>query len=164
VDERPVHIYVLLDPLSGAIRYVGGTRKRLNLRLGDHLADVGRAPRVRWIQDLVSRGLRPDINLVETVESEDSSAAESFWILHYRSLGFDLLNTSDDGRGHSAPHESRPQHVRDQIGRSHRQLWESGDREDIRERLRQQNLGRKMSAESIEKMKLNQRRAYGKEG
>jgi hypothetical protein len=103
IDIRfPVSIYVLLDPETHAVRYVGQTIYSLETRLSGHIADAVRAqkhgrlcPRHRWILSLRERGLKPLIEEVEQVHQRqrgDGRRAEREWIAGYLALGADLVN------------------------------------------------------------------------
>lgn len=65
----PHLIYVLRDPRTRAIRYVGRTIKPAASRLGEHIAEArrhGPEPVYRWIRRLQQRGLAPQIEVIDT--------------------------------------------------------------------------------------------------
>jgi hypothetical protein len=86
-------IYVLIDPRTGDIRYVGRT-VRPKRRLSQHLAmrDRDQAPRAVWIRSLVRQGYLPLLEVVQAVPVDFCAEAEAYWIDHFRSLGCALLN------------------------------------------------------------------------
>jgi group I intron endonuclease len=89
-------IYVLKDPRTLLIRYVGVTNKTLGSRLSRHMwaANHGMQTHVsRWIRLL---GARP---IIEEVERNCSRSREKFWIKHFKSLGCELTNITDGGEG-----------------------------------------------------------------
>lgn len=94
-------IYGLTDPRTDHLRYIGKTKGTLHVRKLGHLNDVKRGsfyiPRHRWISDLLSNGLEPEIFEIETVE--DWREAEQFWIGYFKSIGCDLLNATAGGDG-----------------------------------------------------------------
>ena len=97
-----VRIYVLKDPRTGAIRYVGKTCKRLEVRFWQH---TGRASNLaatgwcaRWIRSLRGKGLLPLIEQIE-VCGADWAEREAFWIAHYRAAGCRLTNLTRGGEG-----------------------------------------------------------------
>jgi GIY-YIG catalytic domain len=93
-------IYVLADPRDWSIRYVGKTDVSLELRLERHVADsYGRTKRDRWIRKLDRMGLRPQISLVQAVDSDHLSLAERYWISYFQSIGCDLVNATEGGTG-----------------------------------------------------------------
>ncbi len=89
-------VYVLRDPNSLEIRYIGVTNKRLGVRLSQHMwaARNGAQSHVaRWINTL---NIRP---LIEALEEGCRRKREVFWIKHYRLLGARLTNLTDGGEG-----------------------------------------------------------------
>lgn len=123
------HIYVLLCPDSGSIRYVGWTSMKLNLRLNGHRvsarkkSDLGN--RTFWIRKLLRRGQSPRIRLVQDVPWEDRARAEIYWIAYFKSLGCDLTNSTLGGecppgmRGRKHSAESRAKMGLAWVGRKH---------------------------------------------
>jgi GIY-YIG catalytic domain-containing protein len=90
------HIYVLIDPRDNRVRYVGASvkpHKRLNLA-------IAKAEKRTWFLELESLNLRPTLQIIETVNDDDSwTARERYWISYYRSMYNDLTNVSDGGPG-----------------------------------------------------------------
>jgi hypothetical protein len=88
-------IYVLKDPLTEEIMYVGKTTKDLIDRLLGHINDITRS-RIRkdkqeWIKSLLLQGYCPIILLVEEVLEKDLAEKELYWIKFYQEK-FNLLN------------------------------------------------------------------------
>lgn len=102
VSIRQTIIYGLVDPRNQQIRYVGKTSGRLHSRRLAHISDVRRGrtyiPRHRWLAELLSSGLEPEIFEIEVV-IDNWQEAEQFWISYYRFIGADLLNATDGGDG-----------------------------------------------------------------
>ena len=97
---RTWYIYVLIDPRNGEVRYVGWT-VHPKTRLRDHIKPSrvsGNQRRDRWIASLLRHGFRPRMDIIEC-GTGDYAKAESHWIRHYRSLGYDLTNHTDGGEG-----------------------------------------------------------------
>ncbi len=111
-------IYVLIDPLTEEVRYVGWTTKPLYTRLRWHLNCKGGVQRTRWIESLVERGLRPRIQVVQPVVQGMWGIAERYWIAYFRSIGCPLTNGTLGGEG-SAGHHVGTQ-TRAKIGSYHR--------------------------------------------
>jgi hypothetical protein len=113
-NAKQTLIYVLRDPSTKAIRYVGKTTDTLKKRLKGHLSDArrGREDMVlyRWLRLLMEQDLKPIIALVETVPPHmDWADREQHWIAYMRRNGFDLLNTSDGGEsGNGLPSHKNP--------------------------------------------------------
>lgn len=98
-----VTIYLLRDPRTQAIRYVGATRKTLAKRLRDHEFSAYReanvAPRFDWLRELAAANVRPEIEQLAIVDEAERGIAEQYWIDHYREAGCDLLNRKPGGGG-----------------------------------------------------------------
>ena len=96
-------IYVLKNPRTLEIRYVGWTRKKPGDRLKTHVWDSVRHPhqtyRQAWIMSLVSIGLTPIIEVIESGTGEGWGEAERKWIARYRAQGARLVNGTDGGDG-----------------------------------------------------------------
>lgn len=94
-------IYGLADPRTGHLRYVGKTSGDPHVRLLAHMNDVRRGrtfiPRHKWIAELLSLGLEPQMFEIE--RSEDWREAEQFWIGYFRFIGCELLNATAGGDG-----------------------------------------------------------------
>ncbi|WP_333742716.1 hypothetical protein [Streptomyces ardesiacus] len=93
-------IYALIDPRSGAVRYIGQTTKPIAARLAGHLAAP--APLVRvWIQELAVEGRLPEIVAIrEGVPAAELDQAEKEEIADHSSRG-DLLNVVSNTIGNA---------------------------------------------------------------
>ena len=95
-------IYVLKDPRTNEVRYVGQTKQSLKNRLVTHIYDSinyrFNAPKCNWIRKLLSLSLFPIQELLEEVEFKDLDKREIYWIQYYRNLlGDKILNLTDGG-------------------------------------------------------------------
>lgn len=104
-----ISIYVLKHPVSGEIRYVGKTVKKLSDRLKIHIwaaAKGNKTHRCNWLRQLAKDGLVPVIEEIERLDIDANwQERESFWITHYRGAGFSLTNATSGGEGmHGATH------------------------------------------------------------
>lgn len=93
-----VQIYVLKDPRTLEVRYVGATSQKLSRRLTGHLWDTklkkANSYKINWIKELQKLGLKP---LIETIEITDNWVErEKFWYDFYKS---EKLTNSRDGGG-----------------------------------------------------------------
>ena len=86
-----LRIYILRDPFTDEVRYVGITSVALEERLRGHkrAAATGERYSCRWIRLLLERGAVP---LIEEVEQTTDPAREAFWIEHFRLAGCRLTN------------------------------------------------------------------------
>ncbi|HEX7906851.1 MAG TPA: GIY-YIG nuclease family protein [Paraburkholderia sp.] len=97
---RITRIYVLRDPRTDEVRYVGKTVKTLADRLSGHINRSRRikSPSGSWIKSLAKEGLMPIIEEIETA-GDDWAERERYWIAHYRSVTHKLTNICDGGEG-----------------------------------------------------------------
>jgi hypothetical protein len=110
---KPWTIYILRDPRTSAIRYVGVTTQGLAKRLSSHIKNLHGTPRCAWIRELIACGLQPSLEAVET-GSGDWQATERSWIQRCKNDGCPLTNTTIGGNG-TAGYQFTPE-VRAKIG------------------------------------------------
>ena len=94
------YIYVLKDPITLDIRYVGKTTC-LKRRFRSHKclkADKGVNLRA-WIESLISNGLSPLIEHIDIVDMENAEEKEIYYIKFYKNKGCNLVNETEGGRG-----------------------------------------------------------------
>ncbi|HEY7413949.1 MAG TPA: GIY-YIG nuclease family protein [Ktedonobacteraceae bacterium] len=94
-------IYILCDPDTDEVRYVGKTTD-LKTRLQRHLQASELRPethRVHWLRSLVAAGKKPVMKVIEEVTRETWAERECYWIEFYRAAGANLTNTADGGNG-----------------------------------------------------------------
>lgn len=103
---KPCSIYILVDPRTEEVRYVGKAANP-GARLSGHVTQAKRRDTYcrRWIAQLVDGGLRPKMIIVEgpTLEWEE---AERRWIAHYRAQNARLTNLTDGGEGLTGYHHT----------------------------------------------------------
>ena len=95
-------IYVLKNPDTNEIRYVGKTSKDLNRRLQQHIFESEseqRNKRKNWVAKILKGGKIPIIEEIDFCTWEGSQEKEIYWIKYYRDLGLDLVNSTDGGEG-----------------------------------------------------------------
>jgi hypothetical protein len=98
-----VNVYRLVDPRNGAVRYVGVTRRTIQYRCRGHIkeAEAGhKSHKCSWIRQLLGRGLRPLVELIEVVDRSESEEREKFWITFYK----ETVTNVQEG-GHAYPSE-----------------------------------------------------------
>lgn len=97
IKNRIFYIYVLKEPLSLNIRYVGVTCTTLSARLSQHIYDSkkGGTYKRNWIQSLIKKDLKPLIEVIEECNFENYQEREIYWISYYD----DLTNTDIGGNG-----------------------------------------------------------------
>jgi hypothetical protein len=93
------NIYMLKDPRTNSIRYVGVTVQSLRARLHDHVSKAmagENTHKAAWIRILLSHNLKPCIYLIE--ETPDR-LRERYWINYFLLQGCDLTNCTEGGDG-----------------------------------------------------------------
>lgn len=100
--DNKAKIYVLLDE-HNRVRYVGCTSLSLQVRLTAHIYKKhGNSYRSMWIRDMLSRGYRPRIQLVDIVDERDADDEERGWIKYFKDYGHELTNETKGGKRPSA--------------------------------------------------------------
>lgn len=115
-------IYVLVDPRTDEIRYVGKTTQSLKARIGAHLQDKCNCHRVHWLNELKREGLRPLAKPIAEMEGAwPWRQEERWWIRKLRFLGARLTNNTSGGDGvQDLPAETRERMRRVWLGRKHK--------------------------------------------
>lgn len=94
-QDNTIYIYVLVDPRTNKIRYIGQT-KRPQARLTQHNSStktgVDFSPRVVWIQRLHTLNLSPLMDIIEITTNDLADEREQFWIRYLHGKGYKLLN------------------------------------------------------------------------
>ena len=92
-------IYVLRNPTTEEIFYVGQTKMPLEIRLSGHISETGaNRDKINYIKEILESGKRPIIEAIETIATTcyiDTMAVnerEIYWIRYHKSLGCNLLN------------------------------------------------------------------------
>lgn len=98
-------IYVLLDPRTEEVMYVGKTsNKRLHNRLCSHLCEAkkpgSKNKRCAWLKSLLNKNLKPIISQIEECDSlEKANEREIFWITYWKKYNPNLKNQQPGGDG-----------------------------------------------------------------
>jgi hypothetical protein len=147
-------IYVLKNPRTQEVRYVGWTKRSINARMRDHISHARRkhgTHRDRWILSLLSIGLDPLVEVLESGEGAGWADAERRWIAFYRASGARLVNATDGGEGVAGWGTAKQRSERARRGRARltpKQLSaiaataNRGTHEELSARSRQGQLGR----------------------
>ena len=95
-----VFIYVLLDPNTLEIRYVGKT-KNCYQRFRHHLVNSAnkKSHKRSWINSLREQGLKPIMQIIDEVEESEWQFWEQHWIVQLKCWGFNLVNHTAGGDG-----------------------------------------------------------------
>ena len=93
------YIYVLKDPITNEIKYVGKSINPLD-RCRKHISEAKitgvNNHRVNWIKSLLKLGLKPNIEIIDEIDGE-WEWLEQYWISQFKTWGFKLTNTTDGG-------------------------------------------------------------------
>lgn len=97
------YIYGLFDPVNGELRYIGKCQTSLYRRLQSHKAPSQvklHTHRSNWIHNLLIRGTRPEICLIQELSNSDELClAEKYWIKYFKDCGCRLTNLTEGGEG-----------------------------------------------------------------
>lgn len=97
--KNKTYIYTLSCPETGDVRYVGKSNDPKS-RFRKHLKMVDNNQlKNHWISKLISNDLIPILTIIDEVDINQWKEKEKFYISKYRTLGFDLFNTSCGGDG-----------------------------------------------------------------
>lgn len=93
-----IYIYVLTDPITELIRYVGQT-KNIKNRFYKHLNEAksykSKSHKDNWLRSLLKYDLKPIISVIDIKTKDTWVDAEIHYINLFRHLGYDLtINTS----------------------------------------------------------------------
>lgn len=93
-----VFIYLLIDPISKQVRYVGkttDTKRRIRRHISERFdRDTYKD---RWIRKLLDNDVRPEIEIVDEVPCNDWEYWEKFYISYFKFLGCHLTNGTIGG-------------------------------------------------------------------
>lgn len=114
-----VYIYGLYDPRNKELRYVGKATD-LHKRLIGHISlakgDVTN-PKSKWINELLSEGLNPEIRVLEETDENNWPDVEKKWIADCLAEGISLSNILEGGDTPPswAGRKQSPEHIRKRI-------------------------------------------------
>jgi predicted GIY-YIG superfamily endonuclease len=94
------YIYILKCPTTQEVRYVGRSREPKR-RYYSHLNEQKTASyyKKNWIKKLGKQGLKPILEIIKEVPTEEASHWEQYFIDFYREQGCNLTNLGDGSRG-----------------------------------------------------------------
>jgi predicted GIY-YIG superfamily endonuclease len=95
-------IYVLKDPDTNEIRYVGKTinlRKRYNIHTSKKTQEKIKTYVSYWLLTLLNNNKKPILEIIERCTKKDWVEREIYWIDYYKNLIPNLCNISKGGEG-----------------------------------------------------------------
>ena len=147
-------IYVLQDD-NGDIRYVGKTSHSLLNRLNEHILESKKGKmshKANWIRSCLNKGYLPLIKIIETIDNENGSLQEIYWIDRYKRQGCDLTNATLGGEGMIPSEETRKKMISKATGRK---LTDAD-----KKKISISHLGKKLSEEHKSNMSKAQSRRW----
>lgn len=99
---QQIKIYLLKDPRTNEIRYVGKTKNSLTKRLYEHFTIrnlESNNHKNNWFKVLLKLNLRPIIELIEITNKTNWIEQERYWIKYHKEIGCKLTNSTDGGEG-----------------------------------------------------------------
>lgn len=99
--QKPVYIYLLIDPRDGTARYLGQT-VRPETRLKEHLYPAKYKlkrgfPFYRqknlWIKEVLEAGMEPQLKVAFSCSHENANAIETELMRGLLEAGYNLINT-----------------------------------------------------------------------
>lgn len=108
-------IYILNDPITNDVRYVGKSNNPKS-RLSHHILKAKSNKHThlkKWISKLLAINLKPILNIIEIVDIEIWQKREIYWIKYFKDKGCNLCNHTSGGEGLSNCSESTKQKIRE---------------------------------------------------
>ena len=101
---KKAYIYTLSDPITGEVKYIGKTINEPRIRLYGHLSESKKSNthKSNWVKSLLSKELKPVIEILDEVNHDDWEFWEDYWIEAFKSWGIELTNCIDGGKGVSS--------------------------------------------------------------
>lgn len=103
MGKTKTYIYLLVDPVSKEVRYVGkanNPQRRYAQHTGAYELQKP-THKNHWIKSLQAAGREPELHIYAECEGEEWSEAERETIRLYKSLGARLTNLDEGGKGAS---------------------------------------------------------------
>lgn len=102
--SETTNIYVLIDPITDEIRYLGKTEVDIRRRYAQHKynwrREKGRLSHVNsWIKHLSENNLLPIIKLIDEVPTSEWIFWEEYWINQLKAWDCNLCNHTNGGEG-----------------------------------------------------------------
>ena len=132
-----VFIYGLIDPSNNELKYIGKSVNPKN-RFRKHLQDSVKKItfKDKWINKLIKNNQKPELIIIDVVDSNDWVFWEKHYIAYYKYIGCSLTNLTDGGD--NPPNRKGIKRTKDEI-----------------EKIRKSNLGKKRSDETKKNISLS---------
>jgi group I intron endonuclease len=99
MDNIITYIYVLVDPRTNLVKYVGKTiNPKMRFRTYIKQAKSGKRNNlvINWVKSLLKENLLPKMEIIDSIEGE-WEWLEVYWISQFKTWGFNLKNMTDGG-------------------------------------------------------------------
>lgn len=103
--NNKMYIYLLIDPMTNMVRYVGQTYN-VERRIKEHINECNslsknksKSHKSNWIKKLKKMDKLPIMEIIETCYANDVDFWERHYISLYKSWGYNLVNKTDGGYG-----------------------------------------------------------------
>ena len=101
------NIYILKDPITNDIRYVGKSDNPDKRYLSHINENRNNTYKENWIRQLKEKGLLPILEIIDIVPGENWTFWERWWISLFKSWGFNLVNIGIGGEGGPLSEETK---------------------------------------------------------
>lgn len=99
MKEKTTFIYILKDPITNEVRYVGKSNKP-KYRYNNHYKCVGNNKhKINWIILLKKDNLKPILEIIDEVKIDEWKEKEKLYIKKYIDMGCKLVNCTEGGDG-----------------------------------------------------------------
>ena len=89
------YIYTLIDPVTDAVMYVGKS-KNPKSRYNQHIKKLDKSltPKKQWLLSLFEKGLKPKLEIVETVKDGTGREREQHYVTLHEATTLNIHNPS----------------------------------------------------------------------
>lgn len=115
MEDKTVYIYGLTDA-SGNVRYVGQSVLPW-VRYDQHIADESDTPKARWIRQMLAKGNKPGLIILDKTDKANARYVEMWWIVLGRQKGWALTNAVNPTWKAPTFGDMFAQHMRDDFDR-----------------------------------------------
>lgn len=105
-----IYIYALRDPRTNSVCYIGQSQNP-QVRLHFHKQVQDGTPKSLWLQEVVTQGYEPMIEILEVIDDNSASIRERYWIEEMLSKGEPLTNVC-----HASRHTAKSNNVSNMTG------------------------------------------------
>lgn len=153
-----VCIYLLIDPETRQVRYVGKSNDISKRYLGTwKISSKEGKYKVNWVKSLLSKGLKPEIEIVDEVNESEWQFWEKHYISLYKSWGFKLTNSTEGGEGIGKGYKMPPrslEHMNNiKLSKINNNTWRKPHSQETKNKIGKSSLGRIPSEETKAKRK-----------